>query len=398
MFKSIDKGFSSGIMTPQGKGGLCMLGGIYSDQRCSICGNKLRDNSKSVVSCPIHPQIIATKLRVKFRGVSRRFENYSEATRFLTGLRFKIDEGVFDAREYRQHNPLGFETLALKWLQIRKSEVGPEGISENTYRALREGIEKGIAAFGNQSIKHFRLIDFQIFLAGLNVRAKSKYNYIQTLRQFFKWLLANRELESLPEFPVVAFELARRRTIDKETQLKVLDEIRAISNFKTWLGIKWLTTYINLRPEECRNIREGEIDLKQGEILIPHPKEKRAKIVYLIDEDIELIKSLPKAIDPKLPFFRHSSGRQFGEKYFYKWWKRACKNLKIEGVDLYVGTRHSSARALRKYYSPEQIRAASMHSTDKSFERYFWQEGDDLRKIYSNTQAGQKLAKDFKAV
>jgi hypothetical protein len=35
-----------------------------------------------------------------------------------------------------------------------------------------------------------------------------------------------------------------------------------------------------------------------------------------------------------------------------------------------------------------------MHSTDRSFERYFWQEGDDLRKIYDTTLPGQKLAKD----
>ncbi|MEN6317762.1 MAG: hypothetical protein ABFD82_03255 [Syntrophaceae bacterium] len=60
-------------------------------------------------------------------------------------------------------------------------------------------------------------------------------------------------------------------------------------------------------------------------------------------------------------------------------------NLGIEGIDLYEGTRHSSARALRKYRTPEEIRRATMHSTNKAFDRYFSMESDDLRSIYKDT-------------
>ena len=95
---------------------------------------------------------------------------------------------------------------------------------------------------------------------------------------------------------------------------------------------------------------------------------------------------------PELPFFRHLKGLQsikenqpFGEKYFYKWWVRACEALGINGVDMYGGTRHSSAIALRKYRTPEEIKRATMHSTNKAFERYFRMESDDLRDIYSDT-------------
>jgi len=57
---------------------------------------------------------------------------------FVGFFRFRSDEGTFDPREYRANNPIGFETLALKWLEIRRSEVGREGISPNTYRALED--------------------------------------------------------------------------------------------------------------------------------------------------------------------------------------------------------------------------------------------------------------------
>jgi len=48
---------------------------------------------------------------------------------------------------------------------------------------------------------------------------------------------------------------------------------------------------------------------------------------------------------PELSFFRHlpgisgvKPGQKFGSRYLYKWWKIACDNLKIEGVDLYGST------------------------------------------------------------
>ena len=48
-----------------------------------------------------------------------------------------------------------------------------------------------------------------------------------------------------------------------------------------------------------------------------------------------------------------------------------CKRLGVEGVDLYGGTRHSSARALLKKYSPDEIkRYGTLHRTNRAFERY----------------------------
>jgi hypothetical protein len=69
----------------------------------------------------------------------------------------------------------------------------------------------------------------------------------------------------------------------------------------------------------------------------------------------------------------------------WKAWHKACFNLGIEGVDLYGGTRHSSATDLRKYFSPEQIKQATMHSTNKAFERYFQVQVEDIVKMYQRT-------------
>lgn len=55
----------------------------------------------------------------------------------------------------------------------------------------------------------------------------------------------------------------------------------------------------------------------------------------------------------------------------------------IEGVDLYGGTQHSSAVALREHFSSEQIKQGTMHQTNKAFGRYFRIEAEDVRDIYS---------------
>lgn len=145
-------------------------------------------------------------------------------------------------------------------------------------------------------------------------------------------------------------------------------------------------------------LREGDIDLSNGYLYFPHPKEKKYKSVPLVREDVEILRSFGPSV-PGLSFSRHDVGgsgttpnEAFGPRFLYKWWKKACQNLGVEGVDLYGGTRHSSARALRVYRTPEEIKRATMHTTNKAFERYFDIEAEDLREIYQD--AGKVIRLD----
>jgi len=60
------------------------------------------------------------------------------------------------------------------------------------------------------------------------------------------------------------------------------------------------------------------------------------------------------------------------------------------------GTKHSSTTALRKYRTPEEIKRATMHSTNKAFERYFRMELDDVRDIYADTHLTPNRVSDKK--
>lgn len=94
---------------------------------------------------------------------------------------------------------------------------------------------------------------------------------------------------------------------------------------KIWLGISWLRTYIALRPGALPNILEKHIDLEGDTLCIPHPKEKRPKLIPLLPEYIELVRQLPRGF-PCMPFFRHpkrigraNEGEPYGQNYFRKW-------------------------------------------------------------------------------
>ena len=96
---------------------------------------------------------------------------------------------------------------------------------------------------------------------------------------------------------------------------------------------------------------------------------------------------MPRGL-PELYFFRHikgngavKAGGQFGKDYLYKCWKQACRNLGIEGVDLHGGARQNSASALSKMLAPVQIKAGTIHATNKAFERYFQQQVGDSQPV-----------------
>lgn len=332
------------------------------------------------------------------RDISKWFKHREAAERFLTGLRYETDKGSFDARDYRSDRPLAFETLAEKYLAHKQQTVKPR-----SYNNLANYMGRAVTSWGGMNVKTIGYAEIEDFLFAQRVSDKTKANMKSCLHDFWQWLRRRKvlALAQMPEFPSIKFELGWRQTVDGETQQAIISEVKRISyhkNPRIWLGIRWLSVYISIRPAEMINIQEKHIDLDAGVVFIPHPKEGTPKVVPLLDDDVQMLREIPRGL-PELYFFRHleggsgvKPGSKFGPRYLYKWWKKACSNLGIEGVDLYGGTRHSTATALGQVMSPEQIRMGTMHSTNKAFERYFQRQVGDARNVY---QAAQRLQQTY---
>jgi integrase len=202
--------------------------------------------------------------------------------------------------------------------------------------------------------------------------------------------LSEREEIPMPKIPKCDVELGLRNIIDIELQQSIIDEVKRISysiNPKIWIGIKWLVTYVAFRPNELRNLKERHINVNRF-FVISSPKEKKPKLIAMLDDDVDLYLSMTCGL-PDMYFFRHLKGNgsakpgsQFGKDYLYKWWKLACRNLGVEDVDLYGGTRHSTTTALSEHFSKDELReSGTMHVTNQAFERYMQSWKNDSLKV-----------------
>ena len=374
-----------------------MLGGIYTEEKCQICGARMVDNHKDAVCCPRHKKEEAHNLIVRFgRNFKKRTTDYEQACRVLTGLRFKFDEGTYDPRDYRKSNPLGLDQQIDKFLGVKEKTL-----KEGSLKVMRPRIKRIQNYFGPLNVKSIGYAEIEDFLLSQeDVGDKTRSCLCSILHDFYSWLVKRKIIQrnQMPEFPTIKFSLGFRKLISKETQYAVLDEVKRISskNPRIFIGILWLSTYINLRPSELLGILEEHVDYDRGIVHIVNHKtmtvDAKAKIIPLQAEDLEMIRGLPRGF-PKMHFFRMDkgtggrfAGTPFGKDLLYNTWKKACANLGIEGVDLYGGTRHSSTTALRQYLSFEDTRTLTGHETNKAFERYYQLDVETLREGYALTR------------
>ena len=375
-----------------------MRGSVYSDEKCYICSQSLTyDPRRRGLFCISHPKVAAKKgFYVKFgRKLKKRFKSFLDAERFLEGVRYETDKGTYDIRDYKKDNPLGFENLATKWLKTKLKTV-----KKNSYKNLRRYLYLACNEWGNRNIKLIKYGNIEDFLLDQPVSNKTKYNMRSCLNYFFEWV-SNREENYLPpKLPKIKYELGWRKIIDKETQVKIIDEVKRISyshNPKIWLGIRWLSIYIRIRPGELLMLEESEIF--NGFLIIPRPKEKKPEMVPLLPEDQEILQSIPRGL-PHMKFFRHTkvkghkAGSAFGEGMLLRWWHKACQNLGIKGVDLYGGTRHSTVNHLKQFYTKDEIKNhGTGHDTSKAFQRYFGDEVAPSLDIFQKAADGLKKKK-----
>ena len=365
-----------------------MKGSIHSDQVCPICGARFRpSDGKKPLFCPAHPQVSPTRFVLRFgRKITKRFDSYEAALQVLTGLRYQEGAGTFDARDYQvKTKPLAFGTLVEEWLELKAGQV-----KHGSWRILARDLRRAGEAWGNVNIKGILYPQVEDFFKDYPGAPKTKANALATFKQFWAWAADRYGIQPLKKWPRLGHvEMAFRLTVDIPTQEAIIDDIKAHEQFRVWLCVKWLATYIAVRPGEMRGLTEGQVDRGRGVLIIPHPKEKRAKVIPLIQEDIEAVRALPLAFSPDMPFFRHErnlkgrvqAGAQLGHNSLYRAWKRACARLGIQGVPLYPGTKHSTAMGLRAVATPEEIKSMTLHSTSAAFHRYFQTGGEALREL-----------------
>jgi integrase len=344
--------------------------------------------------CPNHPKITPQSYKVSFKvsgtQITRRFREYKAAFHFLASLRVEQGEGKFDYRDYQVgKKPLSFSNLLEQWLEIKKLEIKPI-----SFNSLSNKVRKASSVWGDTNIKNIDYGHIEDLMQLVTYSAKSKKDMLAGLKAFFTWAKKRHGIDGPADWPKMgAVEMRFRNTISLFDQEAIINHIKEHESFRVWLAIKWLATYISIRPGELLSLTESQVDRQRGILIIPHPKEKKPKIIPLTEEDVKIIREIPLGL-PGLKFFRHfeplrlsDKGKPFHHSYIYKAWKRACAALGIADVDLYGGTKHSTAMGLREVATFEEVRTMTGHATNKAFERYFRAEGKDLKALYERRKS-----------
>ncbi len=364
-----------------------MKGNIYTREKCRICGGIMSHiETKNGCYCRKHPKEQATgKFFVRFgKDLYKTFKTYTEASRYLNGLRYETDQGTFDIRDHQSNNPLGFSNLADQYLNFKKKQ------NLVSFYHIKRFMLQASEYFKNINVKHIKRKDIRNFLDTLDVSDKTKKNTASQLHDFwYNYLYEEEELINLyqlPKFPKIEYELGFRKITDIETREKIVNQVKKDTysyNPKIWLAIDLLCSYGKIRPIDIRRIKEGDFDIKYGFMTIWRPskskKKKAPKVISLklLDYHIKEIKKIKKqfpATDEML-FFRHTEKSRFpntgiGKDYLYRAWKKACKHFNIYDLDLYGGTRHSSTTEIAKLLGRKKAKEFSGHDTDQAFDRY----------------------------
>ncbi|MCE5333931.1 MAG: hypothetical protein LLG06_05020, partial [Desulfobacteraceae bacterium] len=149
-------------------------------------------------------------MRVKYKGeaTQRKFtkdtpeESYKFARRFLDGVRFKIEEGIFDHRDYQSSNPLGFFNLAQQYLSLKK-----QSLKEHSFIPIKRYLHYAAKVWGNRNIKEldFGAVEDLLTITLGHLSSKSRSNAKSAIHDFFVWVRRRKVIrhDQFPEFPEI---------------------------------------------------------------------------------------------------------------------------------------------------------------------------------------------------
>jgi integrase len=270
------------------------------------------------------------------------------AERMLAHINYEIDHGIFDPKNYikRELKSLLFANYAQAWLDRQQSRAEKGRLSREYIRSVSSYLRNHlIPALASKSIRDINAGGIEDLVDGFeDISAKTIRNIIFTLHKILKDAKRRGDINKLPEFPKIEVGEPDTRWLLPEDTMRIIGAIpcpvrRAFFIFLAEMGC---------RPGEARALRWEKVDFRKGmvkiaagmdgEIFRPTTKEKDARELPMSESVMEALESLPRSLNGFVFTYR---GRPFTHKLIDRTWRKACKEVGIEGITLYQGTKHS---------------------------------------------------------
>ena len=248
----------------------------------------------------------------------------------------------------------------LNWLEIER------GLSKNTLEAYKNDLIGFFDYFKNvenlDEIKRNNFSEYTMFLASNNISSSSITRKLASIKGFFKYISANREIKSNPALSITSPKIPKRLP-----KVISLDEIKTI--LKNNMTIKEKAVFellyaTGLRVSELVNLEVKNIDLKNNlikttgkgskERFVPVGKKAKAALnEYLIQSEL-ILKTEFGSNHIQNSIFINDNGKKITRQWVYNFIKK-------------------QGELIHKHISPHTIR--------HSFATHLLENGADLRAV-----------------
>ena len=311
----------------------------------------------------------------------------------LSHLRYEIDHGVFDPKNYikRELKALQFDHYIEAWMKTARKACGIRRhfsklppISADLYQQIPAvGFWATVRSIRDISEGHLENFILGIFFAAL--AGKTKANILGILHKVFSDALRRKDVGRIPIFPKVQVNDPQTKWIDEDEQYRILDEIADPTKRAFYLFLMKQ----GCRPGEARALRWENVKFKEGVVVIcaamdqevyrQRTKEGDVRYLPLHPEVVEALKKLPRSLNGFVFTFR---GKPLHRKVVWETWAKAAKRAGID-ITCYQGTKHSlGSQAVKAGTDIEIVRRFFGHRDIRSTQRYVHVQTETLRSIW----------------
>ncbi len=248
----------------------------------------------------------------------------------------------------------------LNWLEIER------GLSKNTLEAYKNDLIGFFDYFQNvenlDEIKRNNFSEYTMFLASNNISSSSITRKLASIKGFFKYISANREIKSNPALSITSPKIPKRLP-----KVISLDEIKTI--LKNNMTIKEKAVFellyaTGLRVSELVNLEIKNIDLKNNlikttgkgskERFVPVGKKAKAALNEYLKQRELILKTGFGSNHKENSIFINDNGKKITRQWVYNFIKK-------------------QGELIHKHISPHTIR--------HSFATHLLENGADLRAV-----------------
>ena len=257
------------------------------------------------------------------------------AEKQLSRIRTEVDEGSFNPKFWKPDSPMSVTCYAEDWL-------ANVDVSSKTLSDYKTSINKYVIPFfGDKDIRSIRHGDLVRFNKSIKRTDKGKYNVMSCLRTMLRYAWRNEDIQTVPPFPALSFELPEIEYLEFDQQEKILAEItardRPIFQFMQEYGV---------RPGEARGLCkdclvDNQVIIKRAfseNELKECTKTKSVRRYEITPFIASVIETLPAQLS-KFVFVR-VDGQPYTSKNLNGIWHAACEKAGIH-IKMYNAFRHS---------------------------------------------------------